>query len=92
MFLKSLIIPNVLSVDYLLTQKYEILNFNIFTHAKSITLKWKLAPPPLQAMNSEGFKGSCYHLNFDQKCYKSSETRFGDQFCHFWQLWRAIVK
>ena len=28
----------------------------------------------LKATNSEGFKGMCYHLNFDQNCFKSSET------------------
>ena len=53
----------------------------------------KIAPPPLlKAKKSEGFKGTCYHLNFDQKYFKSSETWFGDHFCHFWQLWRAIAK
>ena len=49
----------------------KFLIFNIFTHAKSVTLKWKIAPPFLQATNSEGFKGTCYYLNFDQKCFKS---------------------
>ena len=43
----------------------------------------KNSPQSLQATNSEGFKGTRYHLNFDQKCFKSSETRFCDHFCHF---------
>ena len=38
----------------------------------------KKYPPLLQATNSEGFKGTCYYLNFDQKSFKSNETQFGD--------------
>ena len=54
--------------------KFQLLIYLHTCQISNITGKIAPPPPPLQATNSEGFKGTCYHFSFDQKCFKSSET------------------